>query len=155
MSTLRGRSVHRQPLLYCLVLSVTSVQLQALFVCYARTLVIALRLRYPAQPVKHLGAYGRWYSCAACNRFQVPSPLTQITSRVPEPAQGTSQPKSRVDLPPERPRERGPEVVMLSLQTIQPLSLLRSGQLWLGLLCKCEEELSVPEPDCLIFPAHL
>ena len=64
--------------------------------------------------------------------------------------------KVRVRLTPHRfdylsrgAKEGGPEVVMLSLQKIQLLGLLRSGQLWLGPLYQCEEELGVPEPACL------
>src|SRR5215212_310156 len=64
------------------------VQPEALFVGQACTLVIALRLRYPSQPVKGPGARGLWYRAAPDSRLQVGSSLAQVTPRVPEEAQG-------------------------------------------------------------------
>src|ERR671920_1014902 len=132
-----------------------SVQLQALFVRCACPLVIALRLRYPSQPVEGFGAHARRYHIAPGNCLQVRSPLAQITSRVPEEAQGTGHPRSEIHPPSERPRKRSPEVVVFGFQTIQPLHLPRSLELRLGLFGQSEEELGVPTPDCLSFPASV
>src|ERR1700687_524831 len=120
---------------------------QALLVQRSRGRIVSLLIGQHARCLERLRALLRWpLSSLLCQDPHTRLPaLREIPARPPEPLQRPAKPKtaSRSGLD-EAPLQRRAQVIVLLVETLQPLCLLRTHQFRLCLLRQREEAGPMP-----------